>query len=299
MTSAILAACAPDEGYSNVRLRPRWGASLQVLEAGPGIDVLLVPSSADQLAALTERKRGRLWRRCRKMLLGAGVDYLYLAPALLGLEGAAALTEGFSLPEGRTLLRALVGDMLRVTAKQEGIDLLACEVGLWQSSFDEEGYAVLRAIADTARFATIYTDAVESAGPYAERLFYDTGLSPGVTSQLSDMARCDLVVLLEPCLAQIAGDRAVVIDLAMSGRSGCLNQAYFSLLPDQRQAQMAAVLPFLGQADARAVEFLLCAGAGCTARPSELARLAKKLGFRLTSVSAQAGKKNMPPRGSL
>lgn len=285
MKCAILAVCESfqDSGdelvRAHLRVKPDWHIALHLGENIPEVGVLTIPCSAQQIAQLSARRRGRLWRKCEKALERAGVDCLYAVDDLIGLEGGELLWGNFEMPDGHALMRDMAYNILCQVAKQRGLDLMSAEVGVWQSSFDETGYTVLHSIADSLKYLTLFTGEPASAAPYVERLFLQTGLSANIAQQTCTMARCDVILMLDEYSGPPAGDRTVFLDFSHSWRSGCLNTACFSLPPI-----LSALGPFFGHTDQRAMDFLLHAYEKLLIGETNLSRQIQAIGCRLQQV---------------
>lgn len=285
MRYAVLAACGIKnaggtglEGPARLYIKPNWNVALHLGENGPDIGVLAIPLSAAQLVQLSERRRMRLWRRCKKELIRAGVACLYIADDLMGFEGLGEQMGGLEMPDGHALMRQMAREILHQAARQRGAELFSAEIGVWQPSCDEAGYQVLLSIADSLKYVTLFTKEPASAAPFAERLFSQTGLSANI-AQANAMMRCDFVLLLGKYAGPNVGDRTVLIDLSGSMAAGCLNTACFTLSP-----RLAVLSPFLGQADQRAMEFLVRAHGGKLQDGPGLLKQIRQLGCGLQNI---------------
>jgi hypothetical protein len=229
-------------------------SGIKIPHAREDIVLCEIPYHAAEMAALSKKKQIRIWGRIAEALLMRSVRCVYLPKRLIDYGAEEMLDGRFLLPGGDAVFCAMIPALLKKATETREIELAASEVGIWQSYFDAKGFAVFAAIADTARYVTLYTKHIESAQRYADEVYDRCGLSAGVVAWPGNIARCDAVVLLDPPMDVTLSEGHIIIDPGGQYRPGGINGVTFSV-----PFGFAALEEYFDRFDQRAIAFLLYA----------------------------------------
>ncbi len=284
MDTAILLPLQDTAGridiYEKKLFKPGGMGRVRLAATGQEILVAVLPAGLQKLCGINEKKRARLWEKTAKMLLDRGIKTVYLPDELAGLADLSFFGRYFFLPDGRRVFASVTHDILRKLAKQRGADLASSEVGLWQSEFDELGYAFLDAIAGSLKYVTLFTDDYSMAQRCADNIYAQTGLSVCISPGCAHMNKCDFVIFADAPPQITLRDNMTVIDASGSYGRGCVNTVQLSAPPG-----FEAVAGLCGGLDQRAGELLLRAGGYADPPPGDIPGLLSGLGCRLKGVA--------------
>lgn len=257
-------------------LRPFY---VDVMDGSGQVLVAVLPYSADKLIKMPKKKRVRLWQRIIKLFLKSGVECLYLTQELLKLPDAGMFGEYFILPDGQKVFSAMIGETLCMTARRQGRDLTVSEVGVWQSCFDDLGYSFLSAIADSLKYVTLFCTEPLSAAAYAEKIYQQTGLSARISHLLTEMNRCDFVILIDELPYTIVNENTAVIDASQRYGQYCINTVYLTVPP-----AFAKLSPWIGSVDQRTAELFFYVCGKLSQAVPDVREFLNRLGCRMKNI---------------
>lgn len=294
MTCAIIKARDSDEEKSGFFARILAGirkgsiSNIEMPYASEGVFVYTLPHSKSEIESLPPAKRLKLWIKSARELLAQQVKYLYVPQELTGLGANEIWDKYFDIPDGTLVFQSLIPHILRKSVGQKGIDPMEMEVGIWQKTFDNNGYNVLLGIVDFVKFITLFTPNPQLAERHINDIYVQTGLSINVSANVKDISKCDAVVALSD-LPYMAGDREVlVIDgtKEYTGTNGaCINTLQFSV-----PFGFSVLGNLLDKFDERSMEFLLYVCNKAAGQGGDIAGAIEKIGCKIRSTSYDKNK---------
>ncbi len=229
---------------------------INVINSTHNICIYTIDYTIGEICEFSEKKLSAVLHRCIKELKKREIKSVYLTDEIHGFGLESNFYKYFKVVSGRRVFDLLLGRVIRMCADKEKIESDKAEIGVWQSSFDKHGVALVEGICSQFKYITLFTKTTESANLYADHIYSQTGLSLKVTENISELNLCDIVIAADKLEKNVANEKTIVID--ESGECGfrCKNTIEFSL-----PFGYNALMQYFGVCDERCVEFLLdCCG---------------------------------------
>lgn len=225
---------------------------INVINSTHNICIYTIDYTIGEICEFSEKKLNSVLCKCIKELKKRGVKSVYLTDEMheFGLE--SSFHKYFKVVSGRRVFDLLLGRVIRMCADKEKIESDKAEIGVWQSSFDKHGVAIVEDICSQFKYITLFTKTIESANLYADHIYAQAGLSLKVTENISELNLCDIVIAADKLEKNIANEKTIVIDESGECDFRCKNTIEFSL-----PFGYNALMQYFGVCNERCVEFLL------------------------------------------
>lgn len=284
MKSAIVSLGEKREYANNflsgkLRFSRRSIHEIGIVHADVPVTVYTLGFSGDEICGFSEKKLGRIMKKCISALLSHGVMSVYLTDEVIEYVGRDYFSGHFRLPDGRRIFDALLCEIIHSCPECEKMPLPDAEIGIWQYCFDERGYNILQRVCDCFKYITVFTKSDTAARMYANRLYEAAGISVKVSHKTSHLNKCDVAVLADRLDSPITNENTLIIDESGLYPYRCRNKAEF-LLPFGFNALMG----YFGDADCRCVDFLFDACGIVMSKNSDINALLESIGCSFKKI---------------
>lgn len=243
--------CAKNR-FSNIfKIKGRKIYEIDIVHACMPVTVYTLGYSAGEVCEFSERKLHSVVKKCISALQKRGVNSVYLTDEVIDYIGRKEFCNAFKVAEGHQIFDSLLRDVVRLCSREANLDLPESEVGIWQHCFDEHGYNILENVCDDFKYITLFTKSDAAARVYADMLYEKAGVSVKVSHKLSQLNKCDVVILTDSLDKQITNENTVVIDECGLYPYRCCNTIEFSL-----PFGFNALMGYFETANQRCMEFL-------------------------------------------
>lgn len=241
----------------------------EIIHAKYPVTVYILPFTEQEMREKKEKKQRKIFLRCIKELMQRDVRCVYITESVLEIAPLEEFERRFTLPSGKAVFDLLISYAVKLCAENAGLNITEAEVGIWQNCFDEHGICLLERLCTDLKYAALYTNSPEAARAFADKLYLQTGLSLKISTKLSEMNRCDVVVLTQACPERIVREETIIIDESGVYPYRCKNTIEFAL-----PFGFNTLMPYFVTANQRCMEFLLAA---CGAAVSKTTNLPKEI----------------------